>query len=84
MRPVLDHVSFEAEPGEVVALLGPTGSGKSSIVNLIPRFYDAGSGAVTFAGVDVRELTLLGLRAEDAIVQQDVFLFSATLRDNIA
>ena len=84
VRPVLDHVSFEAEPGEVVALLGPTGSGKSSIVNLIPRFYDASAGAVTFDGVDVRDLTLLGLRAEVAIVQQDVFLFSATLRDNIA
>ena len=83
-HPVLDHVSFEAQPGEVVALLGPTGSGKSSVVNLIPRFYDASAGAVTFDGVDVRDLTLLGLRAEVAIVQQDVFLFSATLRDNIA
>ena len=83
-RPVLDRVSFEAKPGAVVALLGPTGSGKTSIVNLIPRFYDVSGGAVTFDGADVRDLTLLGLRAEVAIVQQDVFLFSATLRDNIA
>ena len=82
--PVLDHVDFEAKPGEVVALLGPTGSGKSSVVNLIPRFYDASGGQVRFDGVDVRELTLAGLRAEVAIVQQDVFLFSATMRDNIA
>ena len=82
--PVLDHVNFEARPGEVVALLGPTGSGKSSIVNLIPRFYDVSGGHVRFDDVDVRELTLAGLRAEVAIVQQDVFLFSATMRDNIA
>ena len=83
-RPVLDHVDFDAKPGEVVALLGPTGSGKSSIVNLIPRFYDVTGGAVTFDGADVRGLTMAGLRAEVAIVQQDVFLFAATLRDNIA
>ena len=82
--PVLDHVDFEAKPGDVIALLGPTGSGKTSIVNLIPRFYDVSEGEVRFDGVDVRDLTLAGLRAEVAIVQQDVFLFSATLRDNIA
>ena len=83
-RPVLDQVDFEATPGEVIALLGPTGSGKTSVVNLIPRFYDVTAGQVRFDGTDVRELTLAGLRAEVAIVQQDVFLFSATLRDNIA
>ena len=82
--PVLDHVDFEARPGEVVALLGPTGSGKTSIVNLIPRFYDVSGGHVRFDGADVRDLTLAGLRAEVAIVHQDVFLFSATMRDNIA
>ena len=82
--PVLDHVDFEARPGEVVALLGPTGSGKTSIVNLIPRFYDVSGGHVRFDGTDVRDLTLAGLRAEVAIVHQDVFLFSATMRDNIA
>ncbi len=82
--PVLGGVDFEAKPGEVVALLGPTGSGKSTIVNLIPRFYDVTGGRVLFDGTDVRELTLEGLRRQVAIVQQDVFLFSATLRDNIA
>ena len=83
-RPVLDGVDFEARPGEVIALLGPTGSGKTSVVNLIPRFYDVSEGHVRFDGVDVRDLTLAGLRAEVAIVQQDVFLFAASLRDNIA
>ena len=82
--PVLDDVDCEVQPGEVVALLGPTGSGKSTVVNLIPRFYDVSAGRVLFDGVDTRDLTLEGLRRQVAIVQQDVFLFSATLRDNIA
>ncbi|MCZ6708103.1 MAG: ABC transporter ATP-binding protein [Chloroflexi bacterium] len=83
-RPVLSEVEFEAKPGEVVALLGPTGSGKTTIVNLIPRFYDVTAGAVLLDGEDVRDLTLEGLRSQVAIVQQDVFLFAATIRDNIA
>ncbi|MEE9276893.1 MAG: ABC transporter ATP-binding protein, partial [Dehalococcoidia bacterium] len=82
--PVLNAVDFEAKPGEVIALLGPTGSGKTTIVNLLPRFYDVTGGRILFDGVDVRDLTLEGLRRQIAIVQQDVFLFSATLRDNIA
>ena len=82
--PVLRDVSFEARPGEVVALLGPTGSGKSTVVNLIPRFYDISGGAVRFDGVDIRDLQVEALRRQVAVVQQDVFLFAATIRDNIA
>ena len=82
--PVLEEISFEAEPGEIVALLGKTGSGKSTIVHLIPRFYDATSGAVTIDGQDVRDLTLESLRGSIGIVQQDVFLFSDTIEGNIA
>ena len=81
---VLDDVDFEARPGEVIALLGPTGSGKTTIVNLLPRFYDVSGGRVLFDDQDVRSLTLEGLRRQVAIVQQDVFLFAATLHDNIA
>ncbi len=81
---VLRDVSFTAESGQVIALLGPTGSGKTTIVNLIPRFYDVTAGAVRFDGVDVRDLTLDALRQQIAVVQQDVFLFSATIRDNLA
>ena len=82
--PVLDEISFTAEPGEVVALLGKTGSGKSTIVHLVPRFYDASAGAVTIDGQDVRDLTLESLRRNIGIVQQDVFLFTDTIEANIA
>ena len=82
--PVLDQINLEARPGEIVALLGSTGSGKSTIVNLLPRFYDVSAGQVLLDRVDVRDLTLEGLRGQVAIVQQDVFLFSDTLRNNIA
>jgi ATP-binding cassette subfamily B protein len=68
----------------VTALLGATGSGKSTLVNLIPRFYDVTSGSITIDGVDIRDVTLASLRHNVGIVQQDVFLFSATIRDNIA
>ena len=82
--PVLEEISFTAEPGEVVALLGKTGSGKSTIVHLVPRFYDATAGAVTIDGQDVRDLTLESLRRSIGIVQQDVFLFTDTIEANIA
>ena len=82
--PVLREIDIVARPGEIVALLGPTGSGKSSIVNLIPRFYDVSEGRVTIDGEDVRELTLDSLREAIGIVQQDLFLFAATIRENIA
>ena len=80
---VLDKVDLEAKPGQMVALLGSTGSGKTTLVNLIPRFYDVTSGRITIDGVDIRDVTLTSLRHNVGIVQQDVFLFSATVRDNI-
>ena len=83
-KPVLKGINFEAEPGKVVALLGPPGSGKSSVANLLPRFYDVGSGRITIDGIDIRDTTLRSLRHNIGIVQQDVFLFGAGLRENIA
>ena len=82
--PVLNGIDVHAAPGELVALLGRTGSGKSTVVNLIPRFYDVTAGQVAFDGRDVRDWTLEDLRRQVAIVQQEVFLFAATLRENIA
>jgi ATP-binding cassette subfamily B protein len=82
--PVLNDVSFTAEPGQTVALLGATGSGKSSIINLIPRFYDASAGAVLIDGHDVRDVTIDSLRSQIGIVLQETNLFSGTIRDNIA
>jgi ATP-binding cassette subfamily B protein len=84
VSPVLRHIDIEAKPGEVVALLGPTGSGKSTVVNLLPRFYDVTDGRITIDGTDIRDVTLASLRRNIGIVQQDVFLFSATVRENIA
>ena len=79
-----DGVSFVAEPGQTVALLGATGSGKRTIINLIPRFYDASAGRVLIDGHDVRDVTLDSLRAQIGIVLQETNLFSGTIRDNIA
>jgi ABC-type multidrug transport system fused ATPase/permease subunit len=84
VSPVLRDVSFEAPAGKVIALLGPTGSGKTTIVNLLPRFYDVTGGSIEIDGKDIRDLTMGSLRANIGIIQQDVFLFSATVRDNIA
>lgn len=81
---VLGNIDFEAKPGELIALLGLTGSGKTTVVNLIPRFYDVSSGRVTFDDQDVRDWPLEALRRQVAIVQQEVFLFAATLKENIA
>ena len=83
-KPVLKNINFEAEPGKVVALLGPPGSGKSSVANLLPRFYDVGSGRITIDDEDIRDASLKSLRHNIGIVQQDVFLFGAGLRENIA
>jgi ATP-binding cassette subfamily B protein len=83
-EPVLSHISFAAEPGETVALLGATGSGKSTIINLIPRFYDASDGQVLIDGHDVRDVTLESLRQRIGIVLQETVLFSGTIRENIA
>jgi ATP-binding cassette, subfamily B, multidrug efflux pump len=82
--PVLNDVSFVAEPGETVALLGATGSGKTTIINLIPRFYDVTEGQVLVDENDVREVTIESLRSKIGIVLQETTLFSGTIRDNIA
>jgi ABC-type multidrug transport system fused ATPase/permease subunit len=83
-RPVLTDVSFTANPGEKIAVLGATGSGKSSLIYLVPRFYDIDSGRITIDGVNVRKFRLSSLRRQVGVVLQDVFLFSGTLKDNIA
>ncbi len=83
-REILRGVSFTVEPGQMVALLGTTGAGKSTVINLIPRFYDVTGGAVLIDGHDVRQVTLSSLRAQIGIVLQEALLFSGTVRDNIA
>ena len=80
----LKGVEIDAPPGQVTAILGAPGSGKSTIVNLIPRFYDVTGGRVTIDGEDIRDFTLESLRRNVGMVQQDIFLFDATIRDNIA
>jgi ABC-type multidrug transport system fused ATPase/permease subunit len=82
-RPVLEDVDLEIEPGKTVALIGHTGSGKTTLAMLVPRFYDVTAGRITIDGVDVRDAQLSSLRHEIGIVAQDPFLFSATVRENI-
>ncbi|MBI3760981.1 MAG: ABC transporter ATP-binding protein [Chloroflexi bacterium] len=82
--PVLREMSFEAEPGQTVALLGATGSGKTSIINLLPRFYDPTEGRITIDGHDLRDVTLDSLRSQIGIVLQETTLFSGAIRENIA
>ena len=82
--PVLSHVSFEIPSGKSIALVGPSGSGKTTICSLLPRFYDVTGGRITVDGKDVRSLTLKSLRSQIGMVQQDVYLFCGTIRDNIA
>lgn len=81
--PVLEHVTLHVRPGETVAVVGPSGGGKSTLCQLIPRFYDVTGGRVLVDGKDVRTLTQHSLRANIGIVQQDVFLFAGTIYDNI-
>ncbi|MBK8903882.1 MAG: ABC transporter ATP-binding protein [Anaerolineaceae bacterium] len=83
-RPILAEISFHAEPGQTIALIGPTGSGKSSVTNLIPRFYDPTEGRILVDGVDVRDVQVQSLRRQIGIVLQDPFLFSQTVGENIA
>jgi len=83
-KPTLRGISLEAHPGEVIGLIGQTGSGKSTLVNLIPRFYDVTEGAVMIDGVDVRDIPLTDLRKQIGFVLQQSLLFSATVRENIA
>jgi len=81
---ILEDINLEAKSGEMIALLGATGSGKTTLVNLIPRFYDVTAGSITIDGIDIRDVTLASLRKQIGIVQQDAFLFTGTIRDNIA
>ncbi|GJM42079.1 MAG: ABC transporter ATP-binding protein [Ardenticatenaceae bacterium] len=83
-RQILADVSFHAEPGQTIALIGPTGSGKSTVTNLIPRFYDSTAGQILVDGVDVRTMQVQTLRRQIGIVLQDPFLFSQTVAENIA
>jgi len=82
-KPVLNNVSLIVEPGEVVALVGPSGAGKTTFVNLLPRFFDIQEGSIRVDGCDVRDLTLNSLRHHIGLVPQEVLLFSGTIADNI-
>jgi len=82
-NPILNHVSFTCEPGQVIALLGSTGSGKTSLVNLLPRFYDPTEGRILLDGIDLCEYNRLSLRENVGIVEQEPFLFSRSIRENI-
>ena len=80
---VLHHLDLDIAPGEQIALVGPSGGGKTTLCNLIPRFYDISSGSLTIDGIEVRDYTLDSLRRNVGIVQQDVYLFSGSVADNI-
>ena len=82
-EPVLTGVNLRAEPGQMIAIVGPTGAGKTTIANLIPRFYDVTQGAVRIDGIDVRSVTAASLRKQIAVVLQDSFLFGDTVMENI-
>ena len=83
-RPVLEHLNLDIEAGTTIALIGHTGSGKTTLASLVPRFYDVSGGRVLVDGVDVRDVTLNSLRREIGVIPQDPFLFSTTVRENIA
>jgi ABC-type multidrug transport system fused ATPase/permease subunit len=83
-RPVLNNLTFTVQPGEKIAILGATGSGKSSVIYLVPRFYDIQGGSIKIDGEDIREFKLDSLRRQIGVVLQDVFLFSGTIKENIA
>ena len=84
VRPVIDHMNLSIKPGETIALVGPSGGGKSTTCSLLPRFYDVQSGSISIDGQDVRDVTQESLRRAIGIVQQDVYLFDGTIRDNIS
>lgn len=83
-RQVLNGIDLHIRPGETIAFVGPSGAGKTTICSLLPRFYEVGGGRITIDGIDIRDMTLSSLRGQIGIVQQDVFLFAGTLRENIA
>lgn len=82
-KPVLNDISFQIESGKTIAFVGPSGAGKTTICSLIPRFYDVNNGSITIDGMDIRDMTMQSLRKQIGIVQQDVFLFTGTLKENI-
>lgn len=82
--PVFEHVDLTIDAGETIAFVGPSGAGKTTICSLLPRFYEVGGGRITIDGVDIRDMTKVSLRQQIGIVQQDVFLFGGTIRENIA
>jgi len=83
-KTVLSNITFDIQAGQTIAFVGPSGAGKTTICSLIPRFYDVSSGAITIDGIDIRNMTQSSLRSQIGIVQQDVFLFTGTIRENIA
>jgi ATP-binding cassette subfamily B protein len=83
-RPLLNDINLSIQPGEIVAFVGPSGAGKTTLCSLLPRFYEAQAGRITIDGIDIRSMTLASLRGQIGIVQQDVFLFGGTVRENIA
>ena len=83
-RPVLESVDLAIRAGETVAFVGPSGAGKTTLCSLLPRFYEIDRGSITIDGIDIRDMTLASLRSQIGIVQQDVFLFAGTIRENIA
>ncbi|BDI29244.1 multidrug ABC transporter ATP-binding protein [Capsulimonas corticalis] len=83
-KKVLKNIDLAIQPGEMVAFVGPSGAGKTTLCSLLPRFYDLDSGRITVDGIDIRQMTLASLRRNIGIVQQDVFLFAGTIRENIA
>jgi ATP-binding cassette subfamily B protein len=83
-RPVLKNITFTVQPGEKIAILGATGSGKSSLIYLVPRFYDIQYGGIKIDGIDIRRFKLASLRRQIGVVLQDVFLFTGTIKENIA
>jgi ATP-binding cassette subfamily B protein len=83
-RPVLKNINLDIAAGQTIAFVGPSGAGKTTVCSLLPRFYEVDSGAITVDGLDIRDMTLASLRGQIGIVQQDVFLFGGTIRENIA
>ncbi|AEQ50356.1 ABC transporter ATP-binding protein [Pelagibacterium halotolerans] len=83
-RPILRDITLSVKAGETIALVGPSGAGKTTICSLLPRFYEIDSGAITIDGIDIRDMTQDSLRSQIGIVQQDVFMFGTSIRDNIA
>nr|WP_113866151.1 ABC transporter ATP-binding protein [Brenneria salicis]NMN91538.1 ATP-binding cassette subfamily B protein [Brenneria salicis ATCC 15712 = DSM 30166]RBP63006.1 ATP-binding cassette subfamily B protein [Brenneria salicis ATCC 15712 = DSM 30166]RLM30826.1 multidrug ABC transporter ATP-binding protein [Brenneria salicis ATCC 15712 = DSM 30166] len=83
-RPIIHNVDLSIRAGETIAFVGPSGAGKTTLCSLLPRFYDLTSGSITIDGIDIRDMTQTSLRSQIGIVQQDVFLFGGTIRENIA